>query len=262
MNDDEIDFGFREPQRPYDSGSQRARAWTEQWVADWLYCPNCAHPSLSQFPANTPVADFYCSKCNDEFELKSKKGNFGNRIANGTYTKKIERLTSSNNPNLMLMNYDSASARVKDIIVIPKHFFSPSIIEERPPLSATARRAGWIGSNIAIGRIPQTGRIALVREGAMVDREIVLEKWNATRFLRDQTLDARGWLVDVMNCVETFGPRVFTIEEMYAYAPSLSLKYPKNHNVRPKIRQQLQVLRDQGFIEFLGQGRYIRRWRA
>jgi hypothetical protein len=26
--------------------------------------------------------------------------------------------------------------------------------------------------------------------------------------------------------------------------------------VRPKIRQQLQVLRDMGFLEFLGGGRY------
>jgi hypothetical protein len=261
MGEDDIDFGFREPQRLYDSGSQRARAWTEQWVADWLYCPNCANPYLSQFPANTPVADFYCSKCSDEFELKSKKGTFGNKIANGAYAKKMERLNSSNNPNLMLMSYDSASARVRDIVVIPKHFFAPSIIEERPPLAPTARRAGWIGSNIAIGKIPETGRIALVREGVIVDRQLVLEKWRATCFLRDQTLEARGWLLDVLNCVEAFGSREFTIDEMYAYESILGSKYPQNNNIRPKIRQQLQVLRDQGILEFLGRGRYVRRWR-
>ncbi len=32
--------------------------------------------------------------------------------------------------------------------------------------------------------------------------------------------------------------------------------YPNNKNVRPKIRQQLQVLRDLGLIEFEGQGKY------
>ena len=32
--------------------------------------------------------------------------------------------------------------------------------------------------------------------------------------------------------------------------------YPANHNVRPKIRQQLQVLRDRGWLEFVGRGRY------
>ena len=31
---------------------------------------------------------------------------------------------------------------------------------------------------------------------------------------------------------------------------------PQNHNVEAKIRQQLQILRDLGFIEFLGKGQY------
>ena len=34
-------LGFEEIQTPYNSGSQRARAWTEQWVRAWVYCPNC-----------------------------------------------------------------------------------------------------------------------------------------------------------------------------------------------------------------------------
>jgi hypothetical protein len=33
-------------------------------------------------------------------------------------------------------------------------------------------------------------------------------------------------------------------------------KYPKNWHVRDKIRQQLQVFRDKGFLEFLGSGTY------
>ena len=262
MNDDDVDFGFREPQRPYDSGSQRARVWTEQWVADWLYCPNCANPYLSQFPANTPVADFYCPTCNDEFELKSKKGSFGNQIANGAYAKKIERLNSSKNPNLMLMSYDAASASVRDLIVIPKHFFAASVIKERPPLASTARRAGWIGSNIMIGQIPQTGRIALVRAGVLVDRQIVLKEWQETRFLRDEPLESRGWLIDVLNCVEAFGVREFTLDEIYGFETDLRSKHPHNNNIRPKIRQQLQVLRDRGIVEFLARGRYVRRRRT
>jgi type II restriction enzyme len=32
--------------------------------------------------------------------------------------------------------------------------------------------------------------------------------------------------------------------------------HPLNRNIRPKIRQQLQVMRDHGVLEFLGQGRY------
>ena len=32
--------------------------------------------------------------------------------------------------------------------------------------------------------------------------------------------------------------------------------HPQNRFVRPKIRQQLQILRDLGLLEFLGRGRY------
>ncbi len=37
-------------------------------------------------------------------------------------------------------------------------------------------------------------------------------------------------------------------------AARLSALYPDNHNVRPKIRQQLQVLRDRGWLSFGGRG--------
>jgi type II restriction enzyme len=32
--------------------------------------------------------------------------------------------------------------------------------------------------------------------------------------------------------------------------------HPQNRNIEAKIRQQLQMLRDHGLIEFLGNGRY------
>ena len=33
-------------------------------------------------------------------------------------------------------------------------------------------------------------------------------------------------------------------------------KHPANHNVKAKVRQQLQFLRDKGVIEFMGRGQY------
>jgi len=36
----------------------------------------------------------------------------------------------------------------------------------------------------------------------------------------------------------------------------LKLKHIENKNIEAKIRQQLQFLRDKGFIEFLGRGKY------
>lgn len=87
----------------------------------------------------------------------------------------------------------------------------------------------------------------------------MLAQWRATAFLKDQDAAARGWLTQVMKCVEAIGREAFGLDEVYAFEDRLARVYPGNNNIRPKIRQQLQVLRDQGYLEFLGRGRYRRR---
>ena len=52
------------------------------------------------------------------------------------------------------------------------------------------------------------------------------------------------------------GKREFTIEDAYAFEGQLSQLYPGNRNVKPKIRQQLQSLRDRGYLEFVSRGYY------
>lgn len=142
-------LGFEESQSSYSSGSQKARAWTEAWVTAWAYCPHCGNAKISSFPNNSPLADFFCSSCSEEFELKSQKGKFGAKVLDGEFKTKCERLAASNNPNLLLMNYDLKSLAVVNLFIVPKHFFVREIIEERKPLAVTARRAGWIGSKIS-----------------------------------------------------------------------------------------------------------------
>ncbi|HEX4196344.1 MAG TPA: hypothetical protein VHZ26_02790 [Caulobacteraceae bacterium] len=66
----------------------------------------------------------------------------------------------------------------------------------------------------------------------------------------------RPLLHEVMKCVELLGRNTFSLEDVYAFEGRLQAVYPGNNNVRPKIRQQLQVLRDQGYLDFLGRGRY------
>ncbi len=103
-------------------------------------------PDSSEFPLR--------QHANEEYELKSQKGKFGAKVADGAYKTKSERLVASNNPNLLLMNYDLKSLAVVNLFIVPKHFFVRDIIERRKPLAATARRAGWIGSNILLGKVP------------------------------------------------------------------------------------------------------------
>ncbi len=58
--------------------------------------------------------------------------------------------------------------------------------------------------------------------------------------------------------MEGLGRSAFSLEDVYACEAQLAALYPGNNNVRPKIRQQLQVLRDQGYLAFEGRGRYRR----
>lgn len=145
---------------------------------------------------------------------------------------------------------------MRNVCVVPRHFFVPEIIEKRKPLKPTARRAGWIGSNILLSRIPDSGRIFVVRDGALQSKESVIAQWRRTLFLRDEGLEARGWLIEVMKCAESIGASEFTLEDAYAFEGKLSAIYPQNRHVRPKIRQQLQYLRDRGYLEFVSRGRY------
>lgn len=249
-------LGFEETQTPYTSGSQSARAWTEGWVRDWVYCPNCGSPTINPFPNNSPVADFFCASCKEEYELKSQKNIFGNKVLDGSFRTKCDRLAADNNPNLFLLNYNLKELSVRNLFVVPKHFFVREIIEERKPLAPTARRAGWIGSNILLNQIPQSGKIYIVRNGQIEPKDSVLSQWNKTRFLRDQGQEGRGWLIEVMKCVDAIGKNEFQIEDVYAYEDRLSRLYPENRNVKPKIRQQLQFLRDRGYLDFVSRGYY------
>lgn len=238
------------------SGSQAARRWTEEWASNELFCPSCGAKSLTGYENNRPVADLFCQNCPEQFELKSSKKPFGSKIVDGAYSTMSERLASTTNPNLFLLNYDLERRAVTNLMVVPKQFFTLSIVERRPPLSPTARRAGWIGCNILLGKIPATGRIEIIRNGAIQPRERVVQQWKRTLFLRDGTANSRGWLLEVLGCLERLGSDEFSIEDAYGFAPHLQGIFPKNRHVREKIRQQLQRLRDNGLLEFIARGRY------
>lgn len=241
----------------YKSQSQRARVLTERWVAESVFCPNCGYSNINKYPNNQPVADFYCSKCKEDYELKSKQDSISNKIVDGAYRTMIERLQSSNNPNFFMLNYDLQNLEVLNFLVIPKHFFVPGIIEKRKPLSVTARRAGWVGCNILLQNIPQTGKIFFVKNRVIEPKDKVIAEWRKTLFLREEkAITAKGWLLDIMVCIEKIGHKNFSLNEMYAFESELSKKHPENRHIKDKIRQQLQFLRDKGYLNFIERGVY------
>lgn len=240
----------------YNNESQKIRVITENWVSQNLFCPYCGNQYISQFENNRPVADFYCPHCIEEYELKSKNGSITNKVNDGAYATMIERVESIHNPNFFFMHYDKSDLKVKNFIMVPKHFFSTEIIEKRKPLAETARRAGWVGCNIILNQIPDEGRIFIVKNEIQQSVEAVISKVKRTDFISQYKLDARGWILDILNCVNKIESRDFTLEQVYQFEEQLAAKHPENNHVKDKIRQQLQVLRDKGIIEFNGRGHY------
>ena len=243
--------------RDYTSNSQIARVLTENWVQSNGYCPNCGCDRLDAFKNNMPVADFYCDACSEQFELKSKGAEtVGCKIVDGAYKTMIERIQSDNNPHFFFLTYNKNTWSVNNFLIIPKHYFTSKIIEKRNPLKATARRAGWVGCNIDLTRVPSNGHIYIVQNGRSIKKDIVQSKWQSTSFLKQQKGEARGWTLDVMNCIDAIQGDTFTIKDIYAFEEKLKVLYPSNNFIKDKIRQQLQLLRDKGLIIFKSRGIY------
>lgn len=221
-----------------------------------MYCPRCGHSHITKFENNRPVADFFCPSCRSEYELKSKNGALGSKINDGAYKTMMERISGNKIPDLLLMSYSKQNAAVNDLIIIPKCFFVPDIIERRTPLDKSAHRAGWVGCNILFEKIPEQGRISIISRGTICDAESVIKKVEMSRRLESEDIVSRGWIMDILNCVNSMPADAFSLEEIYNFEYLLKNKHPENNNIKAKIRQQLQVLRDKGIIEFLGAGRY------
>jgi type II restriction enzyme len=239
----------------YKNKSQIAIILTEGWVKKEVFCPNCGD-KIEGYANNKPVADFYCKKCSEDFELKSKKGKIGKKITAGAYSKIIERLNSEQKPHFFFLGY-LPTFSVNDFFVVPKYFFIPEIIEKRKALAASAVRAGWVGSNILFSKIPNSGKIFYVEDGKEVLKKDVLQKWQKTAFLKEvKKPELKGWILDTMNCIESLGKQEFSLEEIYKFEKDLQKIHPENNNIQAKIRQQLQFLRDKGYLKFIKPGKY------
>lgn len=239
----------------YKSRSQAVRVLSEKWVSENVFCPCCGNSHISKLDNNLPVADMCCSNCGEIFELKSKQGKIGNKINDGAYATMIERINSVTNPELLILQYAN-DYKVSDLVLIPKFFFVPSIIEKRKPLSQNARRAGWVGCNILYSKIPEQGKISIIKNGIFIDKKEVVDKYDRIKNIQTNNINSRGWIFDVLNCVNDIKESIFTLKQMYGYVDVLKSMHMDNNNVEAKIRQQLQFLRDKGFIEFLGKGLY------
>ena len=239
----------------YKNTSQRIRVASESWVKKNIFCPSCGE-YLDKYPNNKPVADFFCRRCTEDYELKSKSNKIGQKIVDGSYSAMMSRLENTQNPSLFLLSYSLSNHDILDYLVIPKYFFLSSIIEKRKPLSTTAKRSGWVGCNIVLSKVPDTGKIFYIKNRKPVPKIEILNNWQRVAFLKQEKKESKGWLIDTMACIDKLSKREFILDDIYAFERELKAKHPDNQHVKDKIRQQLQILRDKGYLHFLSRGRY------
>ncbi|HEV8594556.1 MAG TPA: DpnI domain-containing protein [Thermoplasmata archaeon] len=240
----------------YKSASQKARVITEAWVEDNMYCPACSSDSLEHTRRGLELVDFRCGRCHEGFQAKSKKHPFGRKVVDSAWRPMSDAVSAGKAPGFFFLQYGADAWRVSRFFVVPGHFVTPMVIERRARLRETARRAGWTGCNIILERIADAAKIPVVEGDRIYRANEVRERWRRFAFVREALPEGRGWIGDVLSCVQRLGKTEFTLNEMYGFAAELGARHPGNKNVRPKIRQQLQILRKQRVVEFLERGRY------
>jgi type II restriction enzyme len=168
----------------------------------------------------------------------------------------VRAIQENRTPNLFALHYDASEWAVVDVILIPSFAFPLSAIERRRPLGPSARRAGWVGCNILLHVIPADARIPIVIAGAALPPQGVRSQYARIRPLAKLDARQRGWTLDVLNVIRSLRKDGFSLRDVYSSEDGLARLHPANRHVRDKIRQQLQVLRDLGILEFLGRGQY------
>jgi type II restriction enzyme len=180
----------------------------------------------------------------------------GGRIPDAAYSAMKRAIEEDRTPNLFVLHYELESWRVRNLFLIPRFAFSLAAVEKRKPLADTARRRGWVGCTIVLANIPPDAKIQIISSGTFRSPRAVRAQYRKLRPLQNLGVKKRGWTLDMLNALRTLRQDEFALDDAYSLERELSELHPHNRHVRDKIRQQLQELRDLGFLEFVSRGRY------
>jgi len=231
--------------------TQAIKVLTEYWTANNIFCPVC-WSALMQHKIDKPVNDLFCRECSADFELKSSKWNLWKTIPWWDYEVMVK--TMLENPmHLFVLKY-SEDYTIKNFLVVPKYFFIPEIIQKRNTSKVKQKNWKirlWTWWNILFDKIPESWKIHYIKDWTYKTRTEILEEWERVKFLEKTKEKSKWWIFDVMICIEKLWKKVFHRKELNIFYDELKLKYPNNNNVDAKVRQQLQFLRDRGYLEFI-----------
>jgi type II restriction enzyme len=196
-----------------------------------------------------------CDNCRHGYELKSKCGIFSTRVLDGAYGAMVKTIREGNTPTFLLLEY-AKSWSISGLRAIHHSLITEAAVEARKPLATSARRAGWIGCNIVLPAIAIEGQIQIVQSGVLQPKSRARTAFARLENLSSLPYKDRSWAATILNMLHRLPTRDFKLADVYRFDSELQKLFPGNNHIKPKIRQQLQVLRDAGILVFLGEGKY------
>lgn len=234
----------------YTRNAQRARVITEAWFAAEGYCLHCDSKKVEQTKPGTIARDFICPRCRQPYELKAAAKAHTHIVQDGGFDAMMRRIRAEEAPALMLMHY-SPEWRVQKLVAIHPVFLTPAVVRKRrrPHIRPRTGQKYWM-CDLNLTVIPPDGKIVVV-DGVARPQDEARKAFRASMRFAEIPVKNRGWTALVLAKVRMIGKAEFTLADVYAHEEAMHAVYPENSHVKDKIRQQLQVLRNLGYIEFL-----------
>jgi hypothetical protein len=135
-------------------------------VCKHAHCPSCNRSRhFRRLPKNFECADIICKFCGFLAQVKATRlpegaDSLPDRIMSAAWNPQHQRILAGIYSGLYLAGYRQNGRTLVLIEYVPPHVLAatPQVYEPRKPLSATAKRAGWRGYTLNIGRLPAIGR--------------------------------------------------------------------------------------------------------
>lgn len=238
------------------SRSQMARVISEDWLAREGYCLNCTSNRLEPTRAGTVACDYLCPGCRQPYELKAAAKMHSGIVPDGGYESMLRRIRNADAPSLMLLNY-TQDWWVRGLVAIHPVFLTPAVVLRRAkPHIRPKSNAPYQMCDLNLRLIPADGKIVLVADGKEVAKSRSRELFRQSCRFAEVPMADRGWAALVLAVVRRLGKAEFTYTDLYRFEEELHAAYPQNNHIRPKIRQQMQRLRDLGYVEFVAPGEF------
>jgi hypothetical protein len=135
----------------------------EKMVCKHALCPRCNRGrQFRQLPTNFECADLICKFCGFLAQVKAtrlKGETLPDRIMSGAWGPQQARILAGIYNGLYLTGFKPNGRKLIRIDYVPPHVLeaTPQVFEPRKPLSATAKRAGWTGYTLNVGKLPAVG---------------------------------------------------------------------------------------------------------